>query len=355
MRFRSGCGGADVKCRPARKEAFCTGRGRVVHGSSCQWFIGFAVSRLSSYPSQQHAVSMLERRTVLRGFAAMILLGAGVGREVRAEPGARADRLRSIEESARGRLGAYILDTRTNTGFGWREDERFGHCSSFKLSLAAMVLHMADRGEVELREHLRWTAQEILPVSPVTAANVEHGLSLEELARATLITSDNTAANVLLRRFGGPSALTAFWRSLGDEVSRLDRYEPELNETPPGTTLDTTTPRAMAHTLAALVHGNALAPASKAKLKAWMTEVRTGAQRIRAGLPTGWESGDKTGTGIGRTKHTYVDIAFGGPPGRDPLIITAYFEPGRLGEPMDPVAVRALAQVGEVAAAALTP
>lgn len=302
---------------------------------------------------QARSTPLLDRRTVLRGLLFTLLARFVDGSRAYADAGAHGAELRRVEHSARGRLGAYILDTQSNTGFGWRDDERFAHCSSFKMSLAAMVLRMADRGEADLRELLRWSKDDILPVSPVTAANVERGLAVEELARATLITSDNTAANVLLRRFGGPTALTAFWRSLGDAVSQLDRYEPELNETPPGTTLDTTTPRAMAQTTAALVHGTALSPTSRAKLKTWMTAVQTGTGRIRAGLPAAWASGDKTGTGIGKTKHTYVDIAFGGPAGRAPLIVTAYFEPERLVEPMDPVAVRALAEVGNVAAAAL--
>lgn len=301
------------------------------------------------------SVQVLDRRTLLRGFVAA-LLAAGIG-DSRADAVtvASSTELGRIERHAQGRLGAYIFDTHSNTGFGWREDERFAHCSSFKLSLAAMVLRMADRGEVDPRELLHWTPKELLPVSPVTGANIERGLSVEELARATLITSDNTAANVLLRRLGGPTALTAFWRSLGDDVSRLDRYEPELNETPPGTTLDSTTPRAMARTTAALIHGTVLSASSRAKLRSWMSEVRTGEQRIRAGLPAGWHSGDKTGTGIGPTKHTYVDIAFGGPTGRAPLIITAYFEPEHLVEPMDPVSVSVLARVGRVAAESLGP
>lgn len=311
------------------------------------------MGRQRSSDRTQRSVPLLERRIVLRGLALTLLAGCIDGSKAYAGTDTRSAELSRIERRARGRLGAYVVDTRSNTGFGWREGERFAHCSSFKMSLAAMVLRMADRSEVDPRELLRWSTEDMLPVSPVTAANIERGLSVEELARATLITSDNTAANVLLRRFGGPAALTAFWRSLGDEVSQLDRYEPELNETPLGTTLDTTTPQAMAQTTAALIHGTALSPASREKLKAWMTEVRTGTQRIRAGLPAGWDSGDKTGTGIGKAKHTYVDIAFAGPPGRAPLIVTAYFEPERLVEPMDSVSLRVLAQVGKVAAVSL--
>jgi len=292
---------------------------------------------------------VIDRRTVIVGSAALMLsaCSAPVRATSKASPVAE---LRAIEQRANGRLGAYVLDTATGTGFGWRENERFAHCSSFKMSLAAMILAQADKGDIDLRETLRWTRDHMLPVSPVTEANLDKGLSVRELAKATLVTSDNTAANVLLRRFGGPEQLTRFWRAVGDKVSRLDRLEPELNVTPPGTELDTTTPAAMAATTAALVQGDALTPASRLLLKSWMTEVRTGQDRIRAGFPPDWVTGDKTGTGIGPTKHIYVDLAFGGPTGRAPVIVVAYFEPKTLVEPMDPAATRVLADVGRIAA-----
>lgn len=297
---------------------------------------------------------MFDRRTMLVGSVAFLLTGCMSRATATINNTTGAADLRAVEQRANGRLGAYVVDPARGTGFGWRENERFAHASSFKMSLAAMMLAKADRGEIDLAEMLHWTQQDMLSVSPVTAANRDTGLSVKELARATLVTSDNTAANVLMRRFGGPAELTRFWRSLGDEASRLDRYEPELNVTPPGTELDTTTPAAMAATTAALVQGNALTSGSRALLKAWMAEVSTGRDRIRAGFPPAWESGDKTGTGIGDAKHTYVDIAFGGPAGRAPLIITAYFEPSRLVKPMDPIATAALAEVGRIAVASLS-
>lgn len=301
-----------------------------------------------------NATPMPARRQVLSGVALLLLGGCGGGRFATTRTDWRVDHLRTLEAEAQGRLGAFVLDTRTTSGFGWREHERFAHCSSFKLSLAAMVLSLADRNELALDEVLHWSRQDMLPVSPVTSTGLERGLSIEELARATLVTSDNTAANVLLRRIGGPAALTVFWRSIGDKTSQLDRLEPELNDVPPGTTLDTTTPQAMAHTVASLLHGDALRPESRTKLRAWMSSVQTGSKRIRAGLPDDWVSGDKTGTGIGKTKHTYVDLAFGGPAGRSPLIITAYFEPARLVEPMDPLSLGVLAKVGRLAQLTLT-
>ena len=304
--------------------------------------------------SSRFALPLLNRRSALIGGAALLWHGRRSSAQaiLPAEPG--VGELRALEQAANGRLGACVLDPVRGTAFGWRENERFAHASSFKMSLAAMLLVGADAGHVDLEEILHWTKEDMLFVSPVTKANLDKGLSVRELARATLITSDNTAANVLMRRFGGPSRLTAFWRSIGDTRSRLDRYEPELNETPPGSDLDTTTPAAMAATMAALVHGNVLNAGSRELLLAWMADVRTGRDRIRSGFPADWISGDKTGTGVGKKKHVYVDLAFGGPAGRTPLIVTAYFEPVRLAEPMDPDAVAVLAAVGRIAAATLS-
>lgn len=267
----------------------------------------------------------IDRRTLLGSGLALTLVGCTHGLK-RGQDSPLSDSLAAIERRAGGRLGAYILDPATGRGAGWRADDRFAQCSSFKLSLAAMILAEAERGQIDLAETLRWTEADLLSHSPVTRPATNTGLTVEALARGTLVTSDNPAANILLRRFGGPDALTRFWRSIGDRTSRLDRYEPALNEVPPGTSLDTTTPRAMAQTVASLLLGPALSPASREKLKAWMRETATGLDRIRAGFPAGWDAGDKTGTWTGPERRIYVDVAFGGPAGAAPLIIAAYHE-----------------------------
>ncbi|MCJ2185406.1 class A beta-lactamase [Novosphingobium beihaiensis] len=300
---------------------------------------------------------MIDRRGAIVGAAVTLLAGCGQGRlsalgKTGGNLSSHVEGLRRIEQAARGRLGAFILDPASGTSFGWRENERFTHCSSFKLSLAAMLLAGADKGTLDLDEILHWQKADVLSYSPVTSKNISGGLTVRELARAALVTSDNTAANTLLRRFGGPEALTRFWRAAGDKVSRLDRYEPELNHTPPGTALDTTTPAAMAQTVGKLVTGDILEPASRTVLREWMMAVSTGRKRIRAGFPADWVAGDKTGTGIGETRHTYADLAFGGPKGAPPVIVAAYFEPERLAPPIDAVSEGALADVGRLAAAA---
>ncbi len=260
-------------------------------------------------------------------------------------------RLREIERAAGGTLGAYLLDTASGQGIGWREEERFAHCSSFKLSLAALALSLQERGELSLTEPIAYGAADLLHHSPVTSERLATGsMTIGELARATLVTSDNAAANLLLRRFGGTEALTGFWRKLGDDVSRLDRYEPELNDVPKGELRDTTTPIAMAQTLARLLTGKVLGEAARDTLERWTMEVQTGGKRLRAGLPSDWRAGDKTGTGVNPTNATYVDIGWFVPPSGRTIIVTGYFRPSRIIEPTDPAAEKVLADLGAVAA-----
>jgi beta-lactamase class A len=289
---------------------------------------------------------MIARRAVL-GLGLGGLVAACSGRLATASPPPFA----ALESRVGGRLGVTALDTGNGRSIGWRQDERFAQCSSFKLSLAALVLDGARHGRWQLDERLHWRREDLLSNSPRTTANLDAGMTLGELARATLVTSDNTAANVLLRRLGGPPAMTAFWRALGDGTSRLDRYEPELNRVTPGSQLDTTTPAAMVRTLALLTTGDVLVPDDRALLLAWTMEVETGLRRLRAGFPRGWIAGDKTGTGLTPDGATYIDLAFGGPPGRAPLVIAAYYEPASPGDTVDPAAEAVLAECARIAVA----
>lgn len=253
--------------------------------------------------------------------------------------------LREIEATARGRLGVYIIDTATGLEHGWRSDERFLMLSSFKLLASALVLARADRGEESLQRRIRYTQQDLVQWSPVTEKHVGgEGLSLAQLCEATLTTSDNTAANLILASYGGPAALTAFARRLGDTVTRHDRTEPELNRrATSGEPLDTTTPRAMAHTVRKLLLGDVLAPASRERLLQWLLTNTTGGKRLRAGVPAGWRLGEKTGT----AGDDANDIGIALPPQRAPMIVTAY-----LAESATDGATRdaALASVGQLMA-----
>jgi len=230
-------------------------------------------------------------------------------------------KLSALESSALGRLGVQILDTATGQEYGYRSDERFLMLSSFKLLASAFVLHRVDARLDSLERSIPYTRGDLVTWSPVTERQVERGrMTLAELCAATITTSDNTAANLILSSYGGPAALTAYARQLGDTVTRLDRTEPELNVPHPHEALDTTTPRAMLHTMHRVVLGDALSPKSRKLLQRWLVANTTGGRRLRAGLPTDWRVGDKTGT----SQSDANDIGVAWPPGRRPLLVTAY-------------------------------
>ncbi|MEM9502035.1 MAG: class A beta-lactamase [Pseudomonadota bacterium] len=291
----------------------------------------------------------IERRAFLGG---AIALGASACIPVERTVLGRLDaRLRIIEAAGDGTLGAEVFDTGTGESIGINQDRRFGHCSSFKLSLAALVLARDASGIDDADRRVTWTQDDLMFVSPFTTRRLTEGATLRELAEFTQKYSDNAAANVLLREIGGPPALTAFWRSMGDDVSRLDRIEPALNNVPITETRDTTTPGAMARTVANLAFGDALPETEQATLRQWMIDTPTGKNRVRAGLPEEWVAGDKTGTSIWPGMGSlYVDIGFVEPTDRAPLTFATYFRARDTHDGIDPAAEATLAKIGDVIA-----
>ena len=231
-------------------------------------------------------------------------------------------RWRDIEVSVAGRLGVAVLDTATGELVGHRLDERFPMCSTFKFLAAATVLARVDAGQERLDRRVVVKRESLLEWAPVTSKHVGGaGMTVAELCEAAITVSDNTAANLLLASVGGPAAVTAFARRIGDAVTRLDRIEPALNEGTPGDPRDTSTPRAMAQTLRTVLLADALSAAGRAQLVQWMTANTTGGKRLRAGVPSDWRVADKTGTGrLGTTN----DIGVLWPPHRAPLVVVGY-------------------------------
>jgi beta-lactamase class A len=245
-----------------------------------------------------------------------------------------------------------ILDTHGGGHIGHRINERFGMCSSFKLPLAAVVLNEADHGRLRLDEVIPYTKADVIGHAPIAEKNLARGaMTVEEMAQAAQEQSDNTAANLLLKRLGGPSGFTMALRQLGDSVTRLDRFEPELNWVQPGEVHDTTTPRAMAQFLSQVLTGSLLKSASQHKLIGWMIDTQTGAARLRAGLPKQWRAGDKTGTYWGKDAPNRInDVAITWPPNRAPVIITAYWVSPVFTDDLRDEDQAVLAEVGAIAA-----
>ncbi len=233
---------------------------------------------------------------------------------------AASDAIGAIEHAHGGRLGVFALDTGTGAVLAHRADERFLLASTFKGSLAAMVLSRVDAGRDGLDQPVSYGPRDLLPVSPVTQAHLAAGrLTVGALCQAILVWSDNTAANLLLTRVGGPAALTGFIRSLGDAVTRSDRFEPVGGWSGMA---DTTTPRALPGLARAQLLGDALRPGSRALLERWMAMAMVGRARLRAVFPEDWTGCDRTGTAGGICN----DYALARRPHAAPLLMAAYHD-----------------------------
>jgi beta-lactamase class A len=195
-------------------------------------------------------------------------------------------------------------------------------CSTFKTVAVAAVLRDLDRDGTFLAKLIRYTDKDVTEsgYAPVTGLpdNLSGGMTVTDLCAAAIDHSDNTAANLLLRELGGPSAVTRFCRSIGDSVTRLDRWEPDLNSAEPRRVTDTSSPLALGRTYSRLTLGDALEEADRDRLTLWLLGNTTSGNRFRAGLPKDWTVADKTGTGDYGTTN---DVGIAWPPGQGPVVL----------------------------------
>ena len=205
------------------------------------------------------------------------------------------ERIGLLENRHNAFVGLYAVNLDSNLTLAHRDADMFAMCSTFKAYLAARVLQKAQRNELAMTDMLYVDPAVVIGYSPATEPKVGTSLALSELCRAILQQSDNTAANMLLRVIGGPPAITEFARSIGDDRTRLDRWETELNSALPGDPRDTSTPQALGGGLQAILTGDVLDDPQRAQLEDWMRGSVTSS--LRAGLPPGWTSADKTGSG----------------------------------------------------------
>lgn len=234
--------------------------------------------------------------------------------------------LRALEEKSKGRLGVSILipsrkGSSSPQRFQLHGDDRFPMCSTFKFLAVSLVLKRVDEGKENLDRAISYAKVDLVTYSPETEKHAGGSMTIAELSKAALTLSDNTAANLLLASFGGPPAVTAFARSIGDGVTRLDRNETTLNEGTPGDPRDTTTPNAMLGNIEKILFGSILKPASRQQLTGWMLANTTGNAKFRAGLPTGWKVADKTGSGDHGSNN---DIGVLWAPAGKPILVTSY-------------------------------
>jgi beta-lactamase class A len=260
-----------------------------------------------------------------------------------------SDQFKAIEARTGGRLGLWA-GRQGGAVVEWRARERFLMCSTFKALAVSAVLARVDHGAEKLDRWVPYGRKDLLSYAPTTSAHVDQGgMTLEGLCGAAVSLSDNTAANLILASLGGPAGVTRYLRALGDQTTRLDRNEPSLNDPAPnGAPLDTTTPFSMTRLWRRLLLGDALSPASRARLNGWLEAATTGPKRLPTIVPKGWKLGHKTGSG----PTTIGDVGILTPPGRPPILIAAYLDtPGTSDNTHDD----AIAEAARVALGVIAP
>lgn len=255
--------------------------------------------------------------------------------------------LAQVEARTGGRLGVAVIDTANGRQWQYRGSERFALCSTFKMLLAAQILQRAQGGQEQLAQRVTYPRSALVTHSPTTGPQADGaGLTVEQLCEAIVVLSDNTAANLLLARQGGPAGLTQWLRGFGDMHTRLDRIETALNSAIPGDERDTTTPLAMARSVLALAKGPHLDSPHRTLWLDWLKASPTGDKRLRAGMPRSWLVGGKTGSG---EQGTANDVVLVWPnPRAQPLIVATYLTQTPQLAPADRDA--ALAEVGQAVA-----
>ncbi|MFJ8186571.1 class A beta-lactamase [Streptomyces sp. NPDC096105] len=287
------------------------------------------------------------RRSLLLAGAGAALAGAS------AVPGAHAagrrdgtvGALRDLERRHGARLGVFAWNTVSGRTVRHRAGELFPICSVSKTPAVAAVLRDLDRDGSFLDKVVRYGVEDVerSGYAPVTGLpeNLARGMTVADLCAVAITHSDNTAMNLLLGELGGPTAVTRFCRSVGDDVTRLDRWEPDLNSAEPGRRTDTTSPLAIGRTYARLVLTRALAPADRERLTGWLLANTTGDNRLRAGLPADWTVAEKTGTGKYGTTN---DVGVAWTPREEPVVLAVLSTRPEPQAPADePLLVRAAA------------
>lgn len=272
---------------------------------------------------------MLDRRTLLLSSSLFLAGGCKMAGRKQTDTTSNPD-FAAIEKRIGGRLGAALVNGEGELITSHRGAERFAMCSTFKAPLASALFAAHEAGKVDMYAQFAVKPEDAVPYMPFVEQRIEDDqpVTLHELASAAITTSDNAAANLILKAIGGPAAFTRFVRAQGDDVTRLDRMEPELNENAPGDPRDTTTPVAMAGLMQSLAIEGASIDEGKRTLQTWLKESVTGDARIRAGLPKGWPVGDKTGTAPGGIAVNDVAIIWpaAAQKAEKPVILAVYID-----------------------------
>ncbi len=230
--------------------------------------------------------------------------------------------IKSIEKKTSAQIGVAILDLRSQELWQYNGNKPFPMMSTVKTLLCAKLLNDIAKGDVVETDSIKVEDADLVTWSPVTEKLLGQTISLTEACQAAMEMSDNTATNLVLKQLGGPMAITAFLRNLGDQSTRLDRFEPELNEAQPGDLRDTTTPVAMVNTTRKLLMESVLPVDSQKQLESWLIGNKVADTLLRSILPDGWFIADRSGAG-GHGSRGIVAVL--GPKREEPFFIIAIY------------------------------
>jgi beta-lactamase class A len=213
-------------------------------------------------------------------------------------------------------------------------EQRFSLQSVMKVVVAAAVMQAVDERRISLADRVTIRREDLsVNIQPIADIVAERGMfetNIGDLVRRAVVESDSAATDVLISQLGGVKAVQAFLNEAGLPDIRIDRTERELQTETDGLTWtpefvfperleqarkevaeakrqaafeaylrdprDTATPRDMVGFLDMLAAGQLLSASSTAYLLDVMSETITFPDRLRAGLPSDWTIGHKTGT-----------------------------------------------------------
>lgn len=230
------------------------------------------------------------------------------------------EKLQAFEQGFDGKIGVYALDTNNQNTIAYRADQHFNFQSTSKLIAVGALLQKSSAQKKLLSEKMYYQAKDLVFWHPITGQHLKTGITLQEAARAAISYSDNTAVNLIIKKLGGPQAITDFAHSIGNKSFTMEHYEPDLNSNP-AIAEDFSTPKDMALSLQKLTLGKTLGTKQSALLIQWLKENTTGDKRIRAGTPIGFTVGDKTGSGSYGIAN---DIALIWGPQCKPIVLSIY-------------------------------
>ncbi|KRG10772.1 class A beta-lactamase [Staphylococcus sp. NAM3COL9] len=246
-----------------------------------------------------------------------------------------ANEFDKIEKDNNTTVGVYGINTENGKKVRHNANERFAFASTFKATASGVLLN--NYSEKDLNKKITINEADIVEYSPVTENYIGKQMTLKDLIKASMLQSDNTANNKIMKEIGGVKAFKHELKQLGDNISNPQRLEPELNLYNPNSTADTTTPRAAAEILNTLLTSSQISDGNLDLLKQVMIENETGDSLIKAGAADNYIVGDKSGQGL--TYATRNDLAFIYPnKHKKPIILAIYTkQDDKDGQPDDKV------------------